>query len=95
MPEHLTVAHYPALGKFSAFVDGEEAYLLYHPLSGGVLDFASTFTPEGLRRRGIASAVVREALEYARQHGCRVIPNCWFVKGYIQRHPEYLDLVTN
>ena len=61
----------------------------------GVLDFASTYTPEELRGRGIASAVVRGALEYAREHHCRVVPTCWFVKGYIQRHPEYTGLVAN
>jgi hypothetical protein len=95
MPEHFPVTHHPALGKFSAMVDGDEAYLLYHALSEGVLDFASTVPPEELRGRGIASAVVRQALDYAREHHCRVVPSCWFVKGYIQRHPEYGDLINH
>jgi len=95
MPQSLTVVHHQALGKFSAMIEGEEAYLLYHAGGEGVLDYVSTFVPEPLRGRGIASAVVRCALEYARQQRCRVIPSCWFVKGYVDRHPEFLDLVAN
>ncbi len=95
MPDRPTVEHHPALGKFIAMVEGEEAYLLYHPAGEGVLDYASTFVPEPLRGRGIASAVVRHALDYARSQGYRVIPSCWFVRGYIERHPEYQGLAPN
>ena len=91
----LSVEHHPALGKFSAIIEGEEAYLLYHPAGDGVLDYVSTFVPEPLRGRGIASTVVRCALDYAKTQRCRVIPSCWFVKRYVDRHPEYLDLVAN
>jgi predicted GNAT family acetyltransferase len=90
-----TIEHHPALQKFSVTVEGEEAYLLYHPAGDGVLDYVSTFVPEQLRDRGIASEMVRCALDYAKAQRCRVIPSCWFVKGYIDRHPEYLDLVAN
>lgn len=86
------VAHHPTLRKFSAIVEGEEAHLLYYPAGEGVLDYASTFVPERLRGRGIASAVVRYALDYARQQGYRVIPSCWFVKRYMEHHPEQGDL---
>ena len=95
MPDLPAVAHHSALQKFSAIIEGEEAYLRYHPAGDGVLDYASTFVPEGLRGRGIASELVRCALDYARQHGFRVIPSCWFVKGYVERHPEYVHLVAN
>lgn len=91
----IAVVHHPALHKFSAMVEGEEAYLLYHPAGDGILNYASTFTPDRLRGRGIASAVVRHALDHARSHGCRVIPSCWFVRGYIERHPEYTGLVAS
>ena len=94
IPADPAVLHDPALRKFGAMVEGEEARLSYYPAGEGVLDYASTFVPERLRGRGIASAVVREALEYARERGYRVIPSCWFVKGYIERHPEYAGVVT-
>ncbi len=88
----IPVAHDPALGKFHARVEGQEAYLRYAPAGEGVLDYASTFVPESLRGRGIASAIVRQALDYARADGYRVIPSCWFVRDFLAKHPEYADL---
>jgi predicted GNAT family acetyltransferase len=95
MPALPAVRHHAALRKFSAIVEGEEAYLLYDPAGDGILDYASTFVPERLRGRGIAGEVVRQALEYAREGGYKIIPSCWFVRGYIERHPEYRGLTAN
>ncbi len=91
-PALIEVEHREDQHRFVARVDGDEAYLQYYPLSGGVLDYASTYTPPRLRDRHIASAIVKVALEYARNRGFRVVPSCWFVAGYIERHPEYGDL---
>ncbi|HWP38393.1 MAG TPA: GNAT family N-acetyltransferase [Gemmatimonadales bacterium] len=78
--------------RFVARIGADEAYLVYHPLKDGVLDYASTYTPPRLRDRHIASTIVKHALEYARMNGLKVVPSCWFVAGYIERHPEYGDL---
>jgi uncharacterized protein len=42
----------------------------------------------------IGSRLVEEALADIRMRGLRVVPFCPFVAAYIQRHPEYADLVT-
>lgn len=42
---------------------------------------------------GIASAVVRAALEFSRAHALKVVPVCPFVAWYIREHPEYESLV--
>ncbi len=90
----IAVAHDPALRKFTARVEGQEAYLLYVPVGDGVLDYASTFVPKTLRGRGIASAIVRQALDYARQQQCRIVPSCWFVRDFLLKHPEFVDLAV-
>jgi uncharacterized protein len=43
--------------------------------------------------QGVGGALARFALEDARAHGTAVLPFCPFVNAYIQRHPEYTDLV--
>ncbi len=88
----IAVSHDPARGTFSARIEGQEAYLRYLPTGEGVLDYAGTFVPETLRGRGIASVIVRQALDYARAEGYRVIPSCWFVADFLKKHPEYGDL---
>jgi predicted GNAT family acetyltransferase len=43
---------------------------------------------------GVGSALVRTALDDWRKEGRRVLPLCPFAKGWIERHPEYADLVS-
>ena len=45
--------------------------------------------------RGIAGAITRHALDYSREQGWKVIPNCPYVAAWIKRHPEYQNLVAN
>jgi predicted GNAT family acetyltransferase len=41
----------------------------------------------------VGAELVRTALDAARAEGAKVVPSCWFVKGWIERHPDYADLV--
>jgi uncharacterized protein len=43
--------------------------------------------------RGLASALIRSALDTVRERGGQVLPYCPFVKAFIQKHPDYADLV--
>ena len=47
----------------------------------------------GFGGQGLGSLLIREALETVRARGGEVLPYCPFVKGFIQKHPEYLALV--
>ena len=52
-----------------------------------------TFVPDALRGQGIAADLVRVALEEARQRHWKIVPRCSYVAGFIERHPEFCDLV--
>ena len=78
--------------RFAADVDNAVAYLAYREVDERTVDFYSTFVPRSARGAGIASQLTQHALEYARQHGLRVVPSCPFVGVYLARHPEYQDL---
>ena len=43
---------------------------------------------------GLGSTLVRAALDDVRSKGENVVPMCSFVRGWIERHPEYRDLVA-
>lgn len=80
-------------GRFEAVVDGRTAYAEYRVLQNGIL-FPHTEVPNELEGRGIGSALVRAALDWARAEGAVVMPVCVFFAGYIKRHPDaYRDLV--
>src|ERR1700761_2176335 len=53
-----------------------------------------TETPPALRGRGIASELVKGALELIRADGQKVVAGCGFVVDYLNKHPEYADLVA-
>jgi hypothetical protein len=38
--------------------------------------------------------LTEHALRYARQRGYKVVPSCPFVAVYIERHPEYRDVLA-
>jgi len=94
-PAALIAIEHDATGRrFIARIDGKEAYLEYRPVRTGVVDYVTTYTPPALRERHIASTIVRHALDHARDRELKVIPSCWFVAGYIERHREYEELLT-
>ena len=60
---------------------------------GPVFSLIHTEVPDVLRGGGVANALARTALAYARAQGLTVKPFCPFVQQYLRRHPDELDLV--
>jgi predicted GNAT family acetyltransferase len=52
-----------------------------------------TGVPPEVGGRGIASALVQAALDVARAEGWKVVPACSYAAVWMQRHPDYLDLL--
>jgi predicted GNAT family acetyltransferase len=80
------------LHRYELEAEGQSA-VAYYKLAPGVITLTHTETPVALRGRGIASRLVRGALEDARARGLKVVPKCPFVSAYIARHPEFGDLL--
>ena len=90
--EH-TIIHEPESRRFVVHELGHEAYLTYYELPNHVLDLAHTHTANEIRGRGVATALIRNALDYARENGYRVVAGCPFVQTFVDRHHEYSDLL--
>ena len=58
-----------------------------------VIAFVHTSIDPRFEGRGLASDLIRTALSEARADGLSVMPFCPFVRGYIVRHREFVDLV--
>ncbi len=82
----------PALGRFELVADGNVA-AAYYDLRPGVVTFTHTEVPPELSGRGIGSRLARGALEAVRARGLKVVAECPFIRGYIDRHPEFADLL--
>jgi hypothetical protein len=77
--------------RFELDVDGATAFANYRLTPDAVI-ITHTETPAALRGRGIASELVKGALEMIRADGLKVVAGCGFVVDYLQKHPEYADL---
>ncbi len=65
----------------------------HYKLEGNVITFEHTDVPKELGGRGVGSILVQGALDQVRASGLKLIPQCPFVKAWIEKNPEYLDLV--
>jgi predicted GNAT family acetyltransferase len=88
----IEVHHCSIASRFETTIDGQLCVADYE-LAGPRMSMTHTYVPPGLEGRGIAAALVAEALAHARREGWRVRPLCSYVARYMQRHPETLDLL--
>lgn len=93
MASHSDVIHNEAEQRFELTEGGGTASAAYR-LEGDTISFIHTVVPEEMEGQGIGSRLVRAALDESRRRGLKVVPLCSFVKTYIERHPEYQDLLA-
>jgi uncharacterized protein len=86
------VRHNIASSKFEIQV-GNHIAMLDYSQRGDIITFTHTGVPAELEGHGIGTQLAHAGLEYARENSLKVVPRCWFVAGYIERHPEYQSLL--
>ncbi|MEW5991802.1 MAG: GNAT family N-acetyltransferase [Chloroflexota bacterium] len=89
-----TITDNAAARRYEARLDGELAGILEYRLAGTRRILLHTEVLEAHGGRGIGGALASHVLEAARSAGTRVTVKCPFVRSWLQRHPEYADLVT-
>ena len=80
-----------ALHRFELDVEDQVAFALYRDTPQAVI-ITHTETPRALRGRGIASDLVKGALDMIRADGRKVIAGCGFVVDYLHKNPQFADL---
>ena len=73
--------------------EGEAA--LNYEVDDGRRVLLHTGVPASAEGQGHGSALVRAALEHARDEGLRVVPLCHFARAWVEQHPEYGELVAS
>ena len=87
------VTHIKNANRFEVLLEnGQTAYLNYNEFENS-LNLSHTYVPQSFEGKGIAAAIVKIALDYARKNNLSIIPSCPYVAAYIERHPEHRDLV--
>lgn len=88
-----TVVDDPPAGRFEILVDGQVVGHLQYQRQGDTFSLTHTAIEPDFEGRGLGSKLAGGALATIRDQGGAVLPFCPFIRAYLQRHPEYLDLV--
>ncbi|MCI0425544.1 MAG: N-acetyltransferase [Actinobacteria bacterium] len=93
-PDHV-VRHDADNHRYVVEVDGQVVGFTEYHLRGGRHFFVHTEIDPEHEGRGLATSLVREALDDVRSHGGSVVPLCPYVAAFIRRHPDYEDLIDH
>lgn len=84
----MDIKHNAEQRRFEKEVDGYKAHVAYSIHDNG-LDIRHTIVPSEIGGRGIASALVKAAYDFALENALKPIATCSYAVIWLQRHPEY------
>lgn len=84
----------PVQQRFELDTD-EGPAVAHYRWDGDLMVIFHTEVPRDLRGRGIGEVLVRGVLDEARRRKLKVLPLCWFVREFVERNPEYRDLLAS
>lgn len=72
---------------------GRHRAIAAYQREGDAIVFTHTAVPPAIEGRGVGTRLIRGALDLVRDQGLRVVPQCPFVRAFVDRHPAYRDLL--
>ncbi len=78
--------------RFWTSVDGHEAHVDLDR-TGGTMVITHTHVPAAIGGRGVAAELTKAAFDAARRDGLKVSPVCSYAAVWLQKHPDYADLL--
>lgn len=89
------VVDVPEESRYELRLDGRLIGIAAYRRRDSRIVFTHTEIDESCEGRGYGSRLAAAALEDARRQGLDVVPLCPFIARYIERHPEYHELVPS
>ncbi|CAN9505986.1 unnamed protein product [Ophioblennius macclurei] len=77
--------------------DSDCAFLKYEFTGEKEVDLMSTFVPEMFRGHGVAALLSQAAMDFVAEEDLKARVSCWYIKKYIDEHPqqEFRDLLIS
>ncbi|ROS79185.1 hypothetical protein EDF32_0067 [Cellulomonas sp. PhB143] len=90
----MTVTDAPERSRFEIrTADGDLVGTAAYTRHDAVTVLTHTEVDDAVEGQGAGSTLVRGALDAIRSNGGKAVALCPFVAGYVERHPEYADLL--
>jgi predicted GNAT family acetyltransferase len=91
----ITVLDVPDKGRFEARDEEQQfAGMVTYQLTGDIIVFTHTEVDPAFEGKGVGSQLARAVLDDAKAKNRTVVPICPFIKGWIEKHPDYQGLVA-
>ena len=90
----LVVRDSPDASRYEARSGDDLAGFTMYDQGDALFVFTHTEVDPAFEGQGIGGTLVRGALDDVRRRGARVEARCPFVRSWIERHPDYQDLLT-
>ena len=83
----------PKASRYELHAGGELAGFITYHLHGQENSLNHTEVDPRFEGRGLASRLARFSLDDARNRQLAVLPFCPYVRSWLKKHPDYVDLV--
>lgn len=93
MSQDVTITDNTARHRFEAHLGDVVAGYAQYARSDSVVVYPHTAVGDAYAGQGIGGLLARAALDDARARGLTVVPRCPFIAAWIDKHPDYADLV--
>ena len=94
MTDRLKVRRNPDLDRYE-LLDGDFILgIADYEVDGDTVVFPHTVVDPRRRGEGLGAVLVEGALRDVRNTGRAVVPRCWYVKEFIDKHPQYKELLA-
>ncbi len=93
-PDAFDVRHVPEDQRYEVWAAGERAGFAAYVVDGERVVFTHTEVADRFEGQGVGSELVRGALDDVRAGGREVVAQCPFVAEWVERHPDYQDLLA-
>lgn len=94
MSEQVTTRDNADAGRFEILVGDEVAGYAEYTVSDGVATMPHTVVEKAFDGQGLGGKLARFSLDTVRSKGLKLNPVCPFIKGYVDKHPDYADLLA-
>jgi predicted GNAT family acetyltransferase len=91
----VSLADEPDADRFVILVDGAPAGEITYELRHGRRIIVHTGVDPAFEGRGVGGLAAVAMLDELRARGELIVPSCPFIRGFIERHPQYDDLVDH
>ena len=84
----------PGDARYEIYCDDQRAGFVTYRRDADTITFLHTEIDDKFEGHGLGSRLAEGVLEEARAQNRRVVADCPFIRGYIEKHPEWADLTV-